>query len=106
MTEQPTTDQIPRPAPPRDRPAAAPSRARELSARQCPRCGAISTHYLTCPSLRLPPGYRLSQDSEPEPAGDHGQYRITGRLSLVPGWRRQHPPGGPDHPDWPCPPQH
>jgi hypothetical protein len=50
-----------RPAPSWDRPAAAPRRGRGLSARQCPRCGAISTHYLTCPSLRLPPGYRLSR---------------------------------------------
>ena len=37
-------------------------RAPELSARQCTRCGAIGTHYLTCPGLRLPPGYRLSAD--------------------------------------------
>jgi hypothetical protein len=29
------------------------------AARQCIRCGAIGTHFLTCPSLRLPPGYRL-----------------------------------------------
>ena len=26
----------------------------------CRRCGAVGTHYLTCPSLRLPAGYRLS----------------------------------------------
>lgn len=31
----------------------------------CRRCGAAGTHYLTCPSLRLPPGYRLSQDAGP-----------------------------------------
>jgi hypothetical protein len=31
-------------------------------ARQCARCGALGTHYLTCPSLRLPPGYRLTPD--------------------------------------------
>ena len=27
--------------------------------RRCARCGAVGTHYLTCPGLRLPPGYRL-----------------------------------------------
>jgi hypothetical protein len=37
--------------------------ARELLAQPCTRCGAVGTHYLTCPSLRLPPGYRLSEDS-------------------------------------------
>jgi hypothetical protein len=31
----------------------------------CRRCGATGTHYLTCPSLRLPPGYRLSADPRP-----------------------------------------
>ena len=38
----------------------------ELLARQCTRCGAVGTHYLTCPGLRLPSGYRLSEDREPE----------------------------------------
>jgi hypothetical protein len=28
--------------------------------RQCGRCGAVGTHYLTCPDLRLPSGYRVS----------------------------------------------
>jgi len=32
------------------------------SARQCTRCGALGTHYLTCPVLRLPRDYRLSED--------------------------------------------
>ena len=27
--------------------------------RRCARCGAVGTHYLTCPALRLPTGYRL-----------------------------------------------
>ena len=27
--------------------------------RRCVRCGAVGTHYLTCPGLRLPTGYRL-----------------------------------------------
>jgi len=26
---------------------------------RCARCGAVGTHYLTCPGLRLPSGYRL-----------------------------------------------
>jgi hypothetical protein len=28
----------------------------------CRRCLAVGTHYLTCPSLRLPQGYRLGRD--------------------------------------------
>jgi hypothetical protein len=49
-----------------------PGHAGELRARQCARCGAVGTHYLTCPGLRLPPGYRvggppgLSPPSDPE----------------------------------------
>jgi hypothetical protein len=31
-------------------------------ARQCIRCGALGTHYLTCPLLRLPGGYRFSDN--------------------------------------------
>lgn len=31
-------------------------------ARQCTRCGGLGTHYLTCPLLRLPWGYRFSDD--------------------------------------------
>jgi len=55
---------------PRDHPWAG-GRAPEPPARQCTRCGAVGTHYLTCPGLRLPPGYRLSADpgsARPEPA--------------------------------------
>jgi len=106
MTGQPTTDQIPGAAPPQERLAAAPTRARELPMWQCPRCAAISTHYLTCPSLRLPPGYHLSQDRGPERTGHRGQRRITPRPSLVPGRHWERPPSGPDHPDWRYPPQH
>jgi hypothetical protein len=51
------------------------------SARQCTRCGALGTHYLTCPSLRLSPGY------------------------LITGGRPGRLCGGPDHPDWPLPPR-
>ena len=32
----------------------------EVPVRQCGRCGAVGTHYLTCPALRLPRGYRIS----------------------------------------------
>jgi hypothetical protein len=42
-----------------EEPEAAPGRAAELPERRCARCGAVGTHYLTCPGLRLPSGYRL-----------------------------------------------
>ena len=41
---------------------AKPGALEQLLARLCTRCGAVGTHYLTCPSLRLPPGYRLNED--------------------------------------------
>ena len=47
------------PAPVRHGAQDAPDRAPELPVGQCTRCGAVGTHYLTCPNLRLPPGYRL-----------------------------------------------
>jgi hypothetical protein len=50
---------IPDPAPPREGPPAVLGQDLEPPAGQCTRCGATGTHYLTCPSLRLPPGYRL-----------------------------------------------
>jgi hypothetical protein len=53
---------IPVPVPSREGLRAAPGHADELLAGQCIRCGAVGTHYLTCPSLRLPSGYRLSDD--------------------------------------------
>jgi hypothetical protein len=31
----------------------------EVPVRQCGRCGGVGTHFLTCPALRLPPGYRI-----------------------------------------------
>jgi len=62
MTAQSTSYRIPDPAPRREGPQGAPDRAGELSGRRCGRCGAVGTHYLTCPSLRLPPGYRLSTE--------------------------------------------
>jgi hypothetical protein len=101
----------------------------------CPRCGASGTHYLTCPSLRLPPGYRLTPDparcrcgqpagtcavcSRPWPswpaaqqagqrAGDrraHDRGAPGPRAGLITGGRPGGLCGGPDHPDWPLPPQ-
>ena len=106
MTGQlPGTDRIPRPAPLREPPQVAPGRAGERPARQCTRCGALSTHYLTCPSLRLPQDYRLSGDAEPDRTGHRGQQGITGQASLVSGRYPNGPAGGPGHPDWPRPPQ-
>ena len=32
--------------------------------RRCIRCGAVGTHYLTCPDLRLPSGFRLAREGE------------------------------------------
>jgi hypothetical protein len=77
MTGQSAPYTIPDPAPPRDGPQVAPGRGRELLAGPCIRCGAVGTHYLTCPGLRLPSGYRLSEDPGPEcrcglPAGSCG----------------------------------
>jgi len=42
-----------------EEPEAAPAAVSELPGGQCMRCGAVGTHYLTCPGLRLPSGYRL-----------------------------------------------
>lgn len=59
------------------------TRARDLVTRQCTRCGGAGTHYLTCPTLRLPPGYRLNEDSGPGRAGPRGAPRVTRRISLI-----------------------
>jgi hypothetical protein len=97
----------------------------------CPRCGASGTHYLTCPSLRLPPGYRLTPDparcrcglpagtcavcSRPwlswragQRAGDrraHDRGAPGPGADLITGGRPGGLCGGPDHPDWPLPPR-
>jgi hypothetical protein len=76
MTSPAGTYQIPSPALP-------PDVGRER-APLCIHCGAVSTHYLTCASLRLPEGYRLAADPETTGAG------LT---------------SGPRHPDWPLPPR-
>ena len=49
------------------------------SAGQCMRCGGLGTHYLTCPVLRLPRGYRVSEDPAP------GTPVTTGRLHITRG---------------------
>ena len=43
------------------------------STRQCTGCGAVGTHYLTCPSLRLPPGYRVIEDPGPTNGSSAGR---------------------------------
>jgi hypothetical protein len=64
VTARPGTYRIPRPAPPQDdarddaRDDAVPDDPPR--AQLCPHCGAVATHYLTCPSLQLPAGYRLT----------------------------------------------
>jgi hypothetical protein len=87
MTRQSTAYEIPRPAPSLE----GSGQTGELLAPLCTRCGAVGTHYLTCPGLRLPPGYRLSEDSWP------------GEPGIGPGFRTDlgRPRSGPDHPDWP-----
>lgn len=39
----------------------APDRPDEPPERRCTRCGAVGTHYLTCPDLRLPAGFRFGE---------------------------------------------
>ena len=49
-----------------EEPEVAPGRPAEPPERRCARCGAVGTHYLTCPGLRLPTGYRLVDAPGPE----------------------------------------
>jgi hypothetical protein len=63
--------------------------------RRCARCGGVGTHYLTCAQLRLPTGYRFSEDAA-APDGDQADW---------PSVPMRRPSSGPDHPDWPRPPQ-
>jgi hypothetical protein len=67
MTGQSVPYGIPDPAPLLAGPQDVAGRAPELWAPQCTRCGAVGTHYLTCPGLRLPAGYRLSADLDGKP---------------------------------------
>jgi hypothetical protein len=66
MTLQSTSYRIADPAPRREGPQVGPDRAGELLGRRCIRCGAVGTHFLTCPSLKLPPGYRFSAERRSE----------------------------------------
>jgi hypothetical protein len=51
---------IPHPSPPPDERAARSARpAKPL--RLCTRCGGVGTHYLTCPSLRLPANHHAGE---------------------------------------------
>jgi hypothetical protein len=50
----------------REEPKAARGRPAGLEERRCLRCGAVGTHYLTCPDLRLPSGYRFGDDTQAE----------------------------------------
>jgi hypothetical protein len=70
------------------------ARAPDWPERRCTRCGAVGTHYLTCSRLRLPSGYQLSEDPDTHAAGQ-----------ALPAVSRRSS-SGPDHPDWPRPPQH
>jgi hypothetical protein len=49
---------------PRQAPRAAPARC-DRQGQLCGWCGGAGTHYLTCRTLRLPSGYRVSGDAEP-----------------------------------------
>ena len=49
-----------------DAPPTAEGQAAEPPERRCARCGAVGTHYLTCPGLRLPSGYRIGDAPGPE----------------------------------------
>ena len=46
-----------------EEPEVAAGRPGDLRERRCIRCGAVGTHYLTCPDLRLPSGFRFSEAS-------------------------------------------
>jgi hypothetical protein len=46
-----------------EEPEVAPGRPGDLRERRCTRCGAVGTHYLTCPDLRLPSGFRFGEAS-------------------------------------------
>jgi hypothetical protein len=63
--------------PPGD-PEAAPARPDNRQPRLCPRCGGVSTHYLTCPRLRLPADRHAGKDPVPEHLGSLAPDRAAG----------------------------
>lgn len=62
ITPPPVTAAVPS----AERPEVARAGTGEPPEKQCARCGAVGTHYLTCPGLRLPSGYRLGNAHGPE----------------------------------------
>ncbi len=79
MTGQPAPYGIADPAPLGEGSEVAPGRAGEPPGRHCLRCGAVGTHYLTCPGLRLPLGYRLNGGPGPV-VRSSGCLRAVGRV--------------------------
>jgi hypothetical protein len=75
-----------------DGPEFPPGRVHEGAAWPCPKCSGVHIHYLTCPSLRLPPGHHFSADPE---------LRAEGFVLA----RSARSASGPNHPDWPDPPR-
>jgi hypothetical protein len=59
---------IPHPSPPSDELGARPARPGK-PLRLCTRCGGVGTHYLTCPSLRLPADHHAGEGSVRERLG-------------------------------------
>jgi hypothetical protein len=53
------------PAPPGAVPPATMQTATIQTAALCRKCAGVGTHYLTCATLRLPAGYRVSGEYEP-----------------------------------------
>jgi hypothetical protein len=46
-------------ASPAGEPEVVPDQPDELARGRCRKCGAVGTHYLTCPDLQLPSGFRF-----------------------------------------------
>jgi hypothetical protein len=60
---------IPHPQRPPDEREAGPARPGNRHLRLCTRCGGAGTHYLTCPSLRLPADRHAGQEPVPQRLG-------------------------------------
>jgi hypothetical protein len=63
--------------PPGDR-EGAPDRPDNRQPRLCPRCGGVSTHYLTCPRLRLPADGHAGEDPVPDRPGSLAPHPESG----------------------------
>ena len=48
---------------PAGEPEVVPDQPDELARGRCRKCGAVGTHYLTCPDLQLPTGFRFGEPS-------------------------------------------